>query len=124
VQANELPKGVWKRVLISLGHEPWWAEVYSSIATILWGITVWTNLIDLTKSVWGMVAISCGMTQLVAVLINFRLIRWVACLFCVGFWSLLTNTVWASGYQGPGLAVYAAWILPSAGSILRLLRRP
>lgn len=133
--ATDLPKNVRQRVLVSLGHEPWWAEVYSSIATILWGITVWSNMIDLTKndawrpltsiagdSVWGAVALSCGAAQLVSVLINFRLMRWFACLICVSFWSLLTSAVWESGYQGPGLAVYAAWILPSAGSILRLLR--
>jgi hypothetical protein len=134
---TESEKSIWHRIHVSLGHEPWWAEVYSGIATNLWGISVASNRIDLTQidawqplisiagdSVWGAVAIFCGTVQLLAALLNYRLMRWIACLLCVGFWTLLTNAVWSSGYRGPGLAVYAAWILPSAGSILRLLRRP
>lgn len=133
--AGELLELVKRRIRRSLLHEPWWAEFWCALAAILWGLYVVLTPFDLAQAglwnpitsiagdpVWASIAVGCGVVQLSATLVNIRMARWAASLAMMSFWLLVVNSMWLSGYHGPGIMVYAAWVGPPAGSVLRLLR--
>ncbi len=115
-----------------LRREPWWAEFWSALTAIAWGALSslhdpWPSMQVLLRledeRFWHSAGMGLGVMQLVFLLSDHRLLRWVGAVALCWFWALLTVGVWAAVPGAPSVGVYAGWCAINATSICRLPRR-
>ena len=118
-----------------LRREVWWAEFWSAATALIWGtlsywsvqeLAVWPSMRVLLEiggdRFWNTVSLGLGAAQVVFLLLNQRVLRWLAALVMCWFWGVMSLGVWYATPWAPAVAVYAGWCGINVFSILRLLR--
>ena len=116
-------------------HEPWWVELWSGSAAVLWGLFVFCMPVHLgllpafrllqratvdPSDVWGPLFFTAGTMQITVVLLNRRALRWMAALVAGILWAIVGGIVHASLPLAPSVTLYACWALAMAYSVCRL----
>ncbi|MBV9735792.1 MAG: hypothetical protein JO209_07760 [Acidisphaera sp.] len=116
-------------------HEPWWVELWSGSAAVLWGLFVFCMPVHLGQmpaftllhyttrdpsAVWGPLLFSAGAAQVAVVLLNRRALRWMAALVLGILWAIVGGVVHTSLPLAPSVTLYACWALAMAYSVCRL----
>lgn len=114
-------------------REPWWAELWSAAAAILWAIWVLFAGSDLThgdayrvilgfadEAVWIASGMMLGLLHIVTVLTDLRPVRRLACGLAAWWWSVLLLSMFLMVPRAPGLALFAIMVAINMVSMVRL----
>ncbi len=123
------------RWLIVFQREPWWAEFWAALAAVLWGgysIYVPSAMEDrpqlgtLTQiasgHVWEISAVILGVSQIIALVWNERLVRWGIAIVACWWWSMHFYALLASDAHARAVVFYLVFAMLNLLSVFRLLK--
>lgn len=115
-------------------REPWWAEFWSSCASLGWGSIVFFSHTDVVDRVafeklglladdafWAGTGLLVGSVQLLALLSARRQCRWGAAFMSCWWWSFLSFAIISMDIT-PGIALYTVFAAINCFSLIRLAR--
>ncbi|MDB5371805.1 MAG: hypothetical protein JWP04_447 [Belnapia sp.] len=119
-----------------LYRTPFWSEVWSGIAAVLWSLISILGSGDVTHRpsfaplgelaptwVWEGSGVILGIGQLTAVTVNQWPARWVAAFMLAAWWMLLTICILQYDAAAPTWGVYLCYAISNLVSMARLVRR-
>jgi hypothetical protein len=131
-----IPERVAHTVRAVWAREPWWAEFWAGVATVLWAVWpfafgdpitarpswfVASLLLDATS--WQVGGVALGVTK-IFVLLNdspvLRPVRLVSCFIGAWFWSFLATSLMMVDPAAPSAALYIVPVLVNVYSMIRL----
>lgn len=128
-------KELFDEIKTILGREPWWAEFWSAIASILWvalsmhneGSTdqyyLYFQLNLLVNPLfWETTGLLIGVFQMLALLLSSKKLRWGAAFFASWWWVFLSVSLFVNFSTAPSLALYAVFACINLFSMIRLAR--
>lgn len=125
---NRRDRAPWMR-------EPWWAEVGSGFAALMWSLLAALGhyrLADLEtmrfvlgiadQAVWQIGGFFLGIAQVIIVFLDNTWLRWGMTAIMTTWWALLTITIWIA-LATPSLGLYLTMTLLNLIATMRLLKR-
>jgi signal transduction histidine kinase len=117
-------------------REPWWAEFWSGLIGIAWGVTFFLSGADVfdrpflillgqisETTIWAWFCLSVGLCQLIFLLLDVRAMRWISAFIMSWFPCVVVISFLIDTPVTPTVAVYGGWAGINLFSIFRLLRR-
>lgn len=133
--------GSWQEIKAELsvmfGREPWWAELWSATAAILWAVVSIFSHADAQDSVmlgqlesvsslhfWEITGLIVGFFQLFSLLYGGLRWRWAAAFMASWWWVFLTITIYLASYMIlPTIALYFVYACINLFSMVKLVRQ-
>lgn len=106
---------------VIVGRKVWWAEFWSCVATLIWGVLLFLYggelenypvlgliLAMLPVNLWALLSVGLGTWQLLSLLLDRKGLRWSACVLLCSVWGVLTSAVWPFCPRWPCLLAHCA----------------